>query len=69
MLQIWHLNRGSQSLNMEQDNFILNPNVRNIQLVSKPGRGKDGGFITAFCKAVKVEFHKTDATVYSTFAG
>lgn len=47
------LNIGSHFLNTEQDSFILNPNVRNLQLVSKPGRGKDRDFITAFCKPSK----------------
>lgn len=40
MLQICHLKIGSHYLNMEQDSFILKPNVRNFQLVSKPVRGK-----------------------------
>lgn len=67
MLQIWQLKIGSHYLNMEQDGFILKPNVRNLQLVSKPMRGKDRGFIPAFCKLSKVGFHNMDAIAYTTF--
>lgn len=69
MLQIWHLNRGFHYLNMEQDSFILKPNVRNLQLVSKPVRRKDRGFILAFCKPSEVEFHNMDAVAYTTVFG
>lgn len=67
MLQSWHPNIGSHYLHAEQDSFILKPNVRNLQLMSKPVKGKDRGFIPAFCKLSKVEFHNMDAIAYTTF--
>lgn len=69
LLQIWHLKIGSHYPNTEQDSFILKPNVRNLQLVSKPVRRKDRGSISAFCKLSTVGFHNMDAIAFTTFFG